>query len=430
MWTRAVEDRRKNLAPRRSLRRAAGQHLKIDARTASAGEFAPGADEGKKSTGRQSSRRRCDYHSLSDSSKTPSVPLSSGSRSIGVGVESVSTMLSPADTPKRTEAQILRSLLENGVAKRFDLRAWSDKGCAQATGMERLEVLLEQVRPDVAKLIVLEELEVRRSSFARATFSFRATDAHVSFGVCPPPSPPLSASLHVPLTLPQGTPEEDADALVYGEIALRDFAELLNAYGGTDALGGGGGVGGGRVFWDLGCGTGKGVLAAGLCSHFAFARGVELLPCTAAIASILVEDFVRDVLPGARPASAPLLGVGTHAGDMFAPECLGEWRCADFAFCNCVTWDEETMRQLSLAAEGLRPGAVFVTVLCPLQSLKFELVEEVEINFSWGAVECLVHRRMTDEQAAAAAALGDAFGETGTGDAEMVAEERLGEETR
>jgi hypothetical protein len=48
MWTRAVEDRRKNLAPRRSLRRAAGQHLKIDARTASAGEFAPGADEEKK----------------------------------------------------------------------------------------------------------------------------------------------------------------------------------------------------------------------------------------------------------------------------------------------------------------------------------------------------------------------------------------------
>ena len=69
-----------------------------------------------------------------------------------------------AEPPKRTEAQILRSLLENGVAKRFDLRAWCDKGCAQATATERLEVLLEQVRPDVAKLIVLEELEVRRPS--------------------------------------------------------------------------------------------------------------------------------------------------------------------------------------------------------------------------------------------------------------------------
>ena len=36
-----------------------------------------------------------------------------------------------------------------------------NKGCAQATARERLEVLFEQVRPDVAKLIVLEALEVR-----------------------------------------------------------------------------------------------------------------------------------------------------------------------------------------------------------------------------------------------------------------------------
>jgi len=61
----------------------------------------------------------------------------------------------------RSESQILRSLLENGVGKTFDLNAWSHLGCAQATATERLEVLLEQVRPDVAKLIVLEEFEVR-----------------------------------------------------------------------------------------------------------------------------------------------------------------------------------------------------------------------------------------------------------------------------
>ena len=63
----------------------------------------------------------------------------------------------------RSESQILRSLLENGVGKTFDLNAWSHLGCAQATATERLEVLLEQVRPDVAKLIVLEELEVRHA---------------------------------------------------------------------------------------------------------------------------------------------------------------------------------------------------------------------------------------------------------------------------
>jgi hypothetical protein len=36
-------------------------------------------------------------------------------------------------------------------------------------------------------------------------------------------------------------------------------------------------------------------------------------------------------------------------------------------------------------------------------------VEEVELKFSWGSVEALVHRRLTDEQAAAAAALGAAM---------------------
>jgi|AntAceMinimDraft_5_1070358.scaffolds.fasta_scaffold43050_4 hypothetical protein len=58
--------------------------------------------------------------------------------------------MSVASTPEslrpRSEAQILRSLVENGVAKRFDLRAWSDAGCKQATAAERLAVLLEQVR--------------------------------------------------------------------------------------------------------------------------------------------------------------------------------------------------------------------------------------------------------------------------------------------
>jgi hypothetical protein len=108
--------------------------------------------------------------------------------------------------PTRSEAQILRSLVENGVAKRFDLRAWCEKGCSQPTAMERLEVLLEQVRPDVAKLIVLEELE--------------------------------------------GTAEEDADVLVYGEIAARDFAALLEKHGDVHAADAG--ATDGRVFFDLG----------------------------------------------------------------------------------------------------------------------------------------------------------------------------------
>ena len=52
---------------------------------------------------------------------------------------------------------------------------------------------------------------------------------------------------------------------------------------------------------------------------------------------------------------------------------------------------------------------MFVTVLCPLASDKFELVVEVELSFSWGFVECLVHRRLTDEAAELAAMLGESM---------------------
>jgi hypothetical protein len=193
-------------------------------------------------------------------------------------------------------------------------------------------------------------------------------------------------------TYAQGTPEEDADSLVYGEIAMHDFLAMCDKYGETNAVttstsgmgvgggdagaGGGGAVSGGggavngsggasvgRVFWDLGSGTGKAVMAAGLCRHFAHARGVELLPCTAGIAAVLVDDFARDVLPGARPASNPLRSVTVECGDFFEPSRLAEWQAGDFVFCNCVTWDDDTMLRLSAAAVGRRTLCILLTHL-------------------------------------------------------------------
>ena len=64
----------------------------------------------------------------------------------------------------------------------------------------------------------------------------------------------------------------------------------------------------------------------------------------------------------------------------------------------------------------MRPGAVFVTVLCPLVSHKFDVIEEAEMAFSWGAVECLVHRRKTDADADDARALEEACAPTPSDD--------------
>lgn len=252
----------------------------------------------------------------------------------------------------------LRALVENGVAKRFDLRAWSaQSSCARARAIERLETLLEQARPDVIKLIVMESL--------------------------------------------QGTPESDLDVMVYGECAPRAFLEFINVHARTLALeraeegdetrrGDARGTASTRAaltYYDLGSGAGKSVLTAALSPYFARCRGIELLPCVHAIAEILVEDFSRDVAPrddGVSPS------VSVSLGDIFVDL---SWIDADFVFCNCVTWDEATMARLASHAAKMRRGALFVTALCPLPSDAFEVVAEDEIDFSWGRVDAIVHRK-------------------------------------
>ena len=204
------------------------------------------------------------------------------------------------------------------------------------------------------------------------------------------------------------TPARDLDTMVYGETKVRPFLNFLNAHAARMS----------RenrergiesperekyTFYDLGSGAGKSILTAALSPHFIECRGVECLPCVHAVSEILIDDFHRDVAPrddGVSPRVSALLG------DVFVDDA---WTSADFVFCNCVTWDQDTVDALSDAAERMRPCAIFVTVLCPLSSDKFELVDEAELKFSWGFVEALVHRRMTDDAAALGAMLGDSM---------------------
>jgi len=241
-----------------------------------------------------------------------------------------------------TPTERLRKLVENGIAKRFDLTAWArDTGCAQPTALSRLEATLEQIRPDVVKLIVMESLE--------------------------------------------GTGDEDLDTMVYGETNARAFLEFVNKYAkgaaGLDANAPG-------VFYDLGSGAGKSVVTAALSPYFRACYGIEILPCAHAIAECVIEDFLRDVAPrddGVTPT------VSARLGDIFSDT---SWTEADFVFCNCVTWDESTIARLTQTASSMRSGSIFVTVLCPLaEPHAFDFIAEEEIAFSWGHVEALVYKK-------------------------------------
>ena len=148
----------------------------------------------------------------------------------------------------RTETQRLRALLENGVGRSFDLRSWCERDSCSMGTSDRLALLLEQCRPEVAKLIVMEHLEAEG--------------------------------------------QEDAEELTYGEVTNEAFLQLLRRHAAGEPI-----VGNRRVFYDLGSGTGKTVLLAAASGYFTKAKGIELLPCVGAIGAALADEFTDAILP-------------------------------------------------------------------------------------------------------------------------------------
>jgi len=240
----------------------------------------------------------------------------------------------------RSELAIFLDLLEKGVGTRFDLRAWARRECASLGPEKRLEALLEPVRAEVAKSLVMLALE--------------------------------------------GTPQEQEDSRVYGEITPTSFRELLRSHSA--------GLPSGKrsSFFDLGSGTGKCVLEAALSPNFASATGIEFSPCTHAIAQVLCDEFVQDVLPLARGQEAT--AVEMKRADFFEEL---SWVEGDFVFCNCIMFDDDVMGRLAGLAEQMRPGSVFVSIMQELPSDAFAVAAEVDDTaHSFGrGIEAFVHVR-------------------------------------
>lgn len=248
----------------------------------------------------------------------------------------------------RTESQRLRALLEHGVGASFDLRAWCGRDSCALSASQRLELLLEQCRPEVAKLIVMEQLEADG--------------------------------------------KEDVEELTYGEITNEAFIQLLRHHAATGSPPAGSGR---RTFYDLGSGTGKTALLAAASGYFTAAKGIELLPCVGAIGTALAEEFTHSILPDLCPGSGGGRGlackeVSLTVGDMFVDT---DWVGADFVYTCTMMFGPELMQAMADVADGMRPGAIFATVMLPLPSSQWEIVCEEPCRFSWGSVEIFVHRK-------------------------------------
>jgi len=309
------------------------------------------------------------------------------------------------------EIRSLGTLIENGIGKRFDARAyagrrwwWCDDDTAmdvchdddsqkdfghhicpwrqneESGGEGRGEMtfdasraIFEQIRPEVMRLMAFEEIrEMEREEEESRQKGSRSR-------------------------------RKSRNNFVYGEVVLEPFFEFVsrsselctptkeeNASPTSTSERT-------KKYYDLGSGSGKSVFIAALTGKFSFAGGCEILKCLHGVATTVVEDYKQIIEPMMKRSNRNRnrkTELRVDLNDIFSPECVRMWSQCEYVFCNCLTWEDEQMESLARAAEHLKEGSIFVTVLLPLPSDKFEVIAEEECLFSWGGkAPLVVHKK-------------------------------------
>lgn len=161
-------------------------------------------------------------------------------------------------------------------------------------------------------------------------------------------------------------------SLVYGEMS---FAALGDALCGPDADTPPGGV-----FYDLGSGTGRAVVAAALLHGFERCVGFEVLRGLHEAAVRVRDRWDTDVRPYAVAERRAQRIEFERANFLDA-----DWSDGTVVFANSTCYEDELMAQIAAQCARLRPGAVVLT-----QTKKFEhaphlrLVRSRQHKMSWG----------------------------------------------
>lgn len=165
---------------------------------------------------------------------------------------------------------------------------------------------------------------------------------------------------------------QDALDYVYGEIEFESFIALLSLIGLQPE----------SIFYDLGCGTGKTVLAAAMVYPIKNSIGVELLPelynCACMQAQKLAKlDIYRQQAQKIEIIQGDFLEANlSNATDIFI---------------NSSSLFNPTWQKLCLKLESLPQIKTVITTSKPLLSDKFELVKTARIQVSWGFVGAFIH---------------------------------------
>ncbi len=154
--------------------------------------------------------------------------------------------------------------------------------------------------------------------------------------------------------------------LTYGEIIPKEFSRMLKEVDPQK----------GEVFYDLGSGTGKAVIAAALLFPFSKVVGIELLDDLYDASIRVTERLKREV----STQEIPLPEVKFIQSDFLN----SDFSDADIVFAHATCFHEAQFRELLPKFEGLKKGARLLLVSKPIALESFEYIQSSEHPFSWG----------------------------------------------
>lgn len=178
--------------------------------------------------------------------------------------------------------------------------------------------------------------------------------------------------------------EHSDHTLTYGEIQFISMAEIFETLKHRYSLQEHG------VFYDLGSGMGKAVLAAALSSHFAVCRGIELLQRlhTASLQLKTLYDSSRTALAAQDPGLFRTLPeLEFFCGDLLRQN----WEDATCIFANSTCFSGQMMD--AIASSAASPGTKAITFTKQLQGA-WRLLEKVQKDMSWGLTTVFMYEHL------------------------------------
>mmetsp|Transcript_17229 Transcript_17229/g.31000 ORF Transcript_17229/g.31000 Transcript_17229/m.31000 type:complete len:463 (-) Transcript_17229:8982-10370(-) len=153
---------------------------------------------------------------------------------------------------------------------------------------------------------------------------------------------------------------EKESEFTYGEIEVFHFKLLLDLCKPKP----------GQVFWDLGCGAGKCLVAASLLfPSFSVVKGVEYLPALSNLCKI-----------NAAKVSRPHAPIEVHEGDILEVD----WSDADLIFTSSICFPDRLVAGMLEKARQLKTGALIITLRTLPQNSDFKVIAKLNVRMSWG----------------------------------------------